>query len=84
MIKRIIIFENVKEILKPWTDGQRVTEKTNLTAGLGMDSVAILQMILALEEKFSIKIPNHLLELQTFSSVSNLMDLVERCTDETC
>ena len=55
-----------------------LAEDTNLTYQLGLDSVAILQVILETENCFSINIDDNQLEFRTFSKAENLIDLIEK------
>lgn len=52
------IFEGLKEIIvtiRPNTDLENVTMKTALLDGLGLDSLTMLLMSLAIETKFGIR-----------------------------
>jgi len=75
------IFNAVVGLLEPWVDDPdrlgAVTEDTNPIMELGLDSVAVLQLILGIEENFGVRIGQQHLDAQTFSSIGTLVRLVE-------
>jgi len=46
--------------------------------GLGLDSVDALELVVALEKEFGIRIQNHEVGKEAFASVSALADFIER------
>lgn len=81
-IKRENILRQMVEILEPWVSDARlldgITEKTNLLADLGLDSIGILQVVLGAEKEFGINIEDQELDSDTFSVMGNLVNLVQR------
>jgi len=74
-------------LLEPWVDdideSGQINEKTNLLTGLGLDSVAILQLVLGIEKEFNITIKDHELDSEVFSKMANLIDIIEGKLNET-
>jgi acyl carrier protein len=86
IIARLDILKILGNLLESWIevgDTFLLNEKTNLLAGLGLDSVALLHLILGIEEKFQIAIKDHELDSAVFSKVGNLIDLIENKLNET-
>jgi acyl carrier protein len=50
-------------------------------ADLGLDSVALLQLVVQIEEVFDINFPDHLLSAETFESVESLWLVVSELSD---
>ena len=84
---RIQILKTLEIILEPWLDdideSGQINERANLLADLGLDSVGILQLILGIEEKFNITIKDHELDSEVFSTIANLIDIIEGKLNET-
>ena len=78
---RADIFKTLGSILEPWlddiNDSSSLNYQTNPLTDLGLDSVAILQLVLGIEKKFNITIKNHELDSETFSKIANLIDIIE-------
>lgn len=67
----------LNEILRP--KGQSVSGDNEKIFESGLfDSFGILEVLLALEAHFQIKIPNEYLTIQNFSSIIEISKLVER------
>ena len=59
--------------------GIEVTSDTQILRGLGLDSVAILDFIMDLEDRFDISIPlDRVAEVQTISDLSGAIDKLMR------
>jgi acyl carrier protein len=56
-------------------DGEKVTEQADLANDLGLDSLDTVELTVALEERFSIEIPDT--ELEGVLTVGNAVDLIE-------
>ena len=86
-IKTREIIEKLGGILEPWLDGaddnSSLGERTNLFADMGLDSVAILQLILGIEKEFCISINESEMDSDMFSKVSNLVDVIKVKLNET-
>ena len=55
-------------------DISRVADDTHLSNDLGLDSLRALELMVALEDKFKIRVPEE--ELGRFTNVSSLAELV--------
>jgi len=80
--KRVEIIERMRNILEPWVSDaasiDKISEKTNLTTDLGLDSIGILQMILGVEKEFGISIETSELDSETFSIMGNLLEIIKK------
>ena len=55
------VFAGLKEVLtvlRPHTDLSNVTYETELVRGLGIDSLTMMRLSLAVEEKFKMRFPD--------------------------
>lgn len=78
LIDRNEILKSLGIILEPWLDeSEGVTEQVNLLTEVGLDSVAILQLVLGVEKEFGITIQDHELDSEVFSKMGNLIDIIE-------
>ena len=84
---RAEILKKLGTILEPWLDdidqSEALNEQTSLLTDLGLDSVAILQLILGVEKEFNITIKDHELDSDVFSKMGNLIDIIESKINET-
>ena len=56
------VFEEIRGQLAPYNkDGIELTEATDINADLNIDSVAILDLLMAIEDSYDISIPINLL-----------------------
>ena len=69
------------EVLKPFRkDGRPITGETDLIKDLNLDSLAVMDLMMALEEKFDVSIPlNVVPELHT---VADLADKIHQIKGE--
>ena len=75
---RTEILKTLEKILEPWLDDKTKTnEQTNLLSDLGVDSVAILQLVLGIEKEFSVTIKDSELDSDVFSKMANLINVIE-------
>lgn len=81
-LKRHEIIEKVRFLLEPWAANidliDEIEEQTNLIADLGLDSIAILQLILGAEREFNISIKEHELDSNVFSKMEHFINIVEK------
>ena len=73
------ILEDLKEILqliKPSLDLSSVNENTQLISDIGLDSLTIMLLSLAIENKFKIKFEGAL----KFNTVGDVMDYISQAT----
>ena len=83
---RVEILKTLGTILEPWlddTDLASLSEQTNLIGDFGLDSVAILQLVLETEKQFTITIKDHELDSEVFSKMANLINIIEGKLNET-
>ena len=71
--------QQIREILAEYgrlaAPASELDEDTNLFA-VGLDSVAIVNVLMALEERFDVELPDELLSRRSFSSIGTLEDIV--------
>jgi acyl carrier protein len=48
----------------------------------GLDSLAIVNVLMSLEERFDIELPDELLQRKSFSSIATINSVVSRLTSE--
>ena len=71
------IFNAVKEIVTEAVGEEKnITEETSIIDDVGLDSLDIVEMLMALEEKFDISIDDSAAE--KFVKVKDVIDYVER------
>lgn len=72
------IFEGVKKVVMEAIDeeGKVITEDTSIVDELGLDSLDIVEMLMALEEEFDISIEDSAAE--KFVKVSDVIDYIEK------
>ena len=83
---RADILKTLRTILEAWlddTDLASLDEQTSLLGDLGLDSVAILQLVLGIEKEFNVTIKDHELDSEVFSKMANLIDIIEDKLNET-
>jgi acyl carrier protein len=71
------MFEEVKEILieQLYLDGVEVRPESRIKADLGADSLDILQLLMTIQEKKGIVIPDE--ALASFETVQDVVDYLE-------
>ena len=87
LVSREHILKQLQVLLEPWLDdiddSASLSEQTSLLTDLGLDSVAILQLILGIEKQFNITIKDNELDSEVFSKMANLIDIIEGKLNET-
>lgn len=71
------IFENLKDVfatVKPKLDMSKVTESSNLTTDLGIDSLSMLLTSLAIETRFGFQFASD----KPFQTVGEVIDYIEK------
>ncbi len=67
------------ELEKHNTDGLRLDESTDITGDLNIDSVAVMDLMFALEEKFDVSVPlNTLGDIRTIGDLAAMIDKMTR------
>ena len=54
-----------------------ISAQTNLVKDIGMDSISLIMMVVSIEEKFNIELPDDFLTEDNLSSYSNIVSIVE-------
>ncbi len=72
-----MIFEKVKEILvdEVGCDEEEVTLEANVIDDLGADSLAVMQITMALEDEYGVDVPEDV--IPTLKTVKDIVDFVE-------
>ena len=71
MLEKLI--EIVEEQLN--VEGKEITEKTNFKEDLGVDSLDLFELVMALEESYGIEIPSD--DLENITTVGAVMDYLK-------
>jgi acyl carrier protein len=73
-------FEEVARLLQPFRRHETpITRDTDITADLDLDSLAVMNLLMQIEEKFDISIPLNLIpEIRT---VGDLVQVIEQLTE---
>ena len=75
------ILFHLYEILEPYTpDGHSLSEETEFTSDLGLDSMKVMQLLLDTEERFDISIPLNIIpDVRTIGHFAHCLErLVDR------
>ena len=72
------MFDQIKEIMVDTLacDEEKITPEASISEDLGIDSLDAVELVMVLEEEFSIKIPDE--ELAKMKTVQDIMDCVEK------
>ena len=54
-----------------------ITPETNLVKDIGMDSISLMMMVVSIENKFNIELPDEFLTEESLSKFSNIVTIVE-------
>ena len=80
--ERNIEAEILEELAGRVPAGVQLSAETQIVRGLGLDSVAILDFIMDLEDRFDISIPlDQVAEVQTIADLSRAIEALTRATD---
>lgn len=74
----------IEEAIRPWLKDGGLTEDVNLIKDIGIDSVGILQLLLNLEKRYQIQIPEYELDMATLSSLEVFIDYIENKIHADC
>lgn len=66
----------IREIVKKFTQDDTVEEKTPLIV-YGIDSLKLISIVVEIEEKFDIEIPDEKLQIDKLSTLSKIVGVVE-------
>lgn len=73
ILKNIIIGVTKAKITR-----EEISDTANLFDDCGLDSIAVVDLVLALEEKFNITIAQDQLEVEIFQNISTLAAFIEK------
>ena len=70
------IFDAVSAIIsdKLWVSESEITEKANFVSDLGADSLDVVELVMEIEKKFDIQIPDQ--DAETFKTVGDAVDYI--------
>ena len=73
-----MVESKVKEILAKQlsTDAAKINKDTNIATDLGADSLDLVEILMSLEEEFSISIPDE--AIPTIKTVGDLVEYIEK------
>lgn len=73
------MFEKVKEVIAQelMVDEENITMESTIREDLGADSLAVVDLVMALEDEFNVEIPDEDLE-----SIKTVKDIVDYLTDK--
>ena len=71
------LFDDVKSIVAEQLNVEeaKITEKSKFVDDLGADSLDVVELVMALEEKFDIEIPDE--DAEKITTVKNAIDYIE-------
>ncbi|CAL4321673.1 acyl carrier protein [Buchnera aphidicola] len=74
------IKQKIKKIISKIieTKDKKITSKTHLIHDLKIDSLDIIEMIMAIEEKFNIEIPDE--EIENFQTIQSIIEYIQKHT----
>ena len=73
-----MIFENVRNALAEQfeVDAETITMETSLIDDLGADSLALVELVMSVEEEFEIEIQDE--DMEKFKTVGDVLDYIEK------
>lgn len=75
------VFETVRDKLQPFNErGVTIADGTDITADLTIDSVAVLDLVMELEDEFGVSLPMN--ELSEIRTVGDLVRAVQAQTGD--
>ena len=71
------VFEKIKEIIADQLDADKdsITETSVITDDLGADSLDVVDLVMAIEDEFSVEIPED--EVENIKTVGDIVKYVE-------
>ncbi len=71
------VFDKVKEVIieELGVDEDKVVESANVIEDLDADSLAVMEIVMALEEEYDIEVPEE--EIMKLKTVKDVVDFVE-------
>lgn len=71
------MLERIKELLEEQLscDVSKITEETSFQNDLGLDSLDLFELVMALEDEYDIKLPSK--ELERFKTIGDVMHYIK-------
>ena len=72
-----MVFEKVKSILADQldADAEAITIETDIAADLGADSLDVVELIMSLEDEFSLEVPDE--QIEGIKTVGDLVNYIQ-------
>ena len=72
-----MVFEKIREIIAPQldVDPEKITMDTTVADDLGADSLDVVEVLMSVEDEFSVEIPDEAIE--DIKSVGDLVNYIE-------
>ena len=72
------IFDRISNLIKEQLHNEKieVTVKTNIQEDLGIDSIALMEFIITLEDEFNLNIPDE--DVEDIQTMGDLVDYLSR------
>lgn len=73
-----MVFEKIKEILAEQFDVEEMsslTMNTNIADDLGADSLDVVEVLMSIEDEFSVEIPDE--KIETIKTIGDLVSYIE-------
>ncbi len=72
-----MVFEKVKSILADQldADAEAITMETDIAADLGADSLDVVELIMSLEDEFSLEVPDE--QIEGIKTVGDLVNYIQ-------
>lgn len=72
-----MVFEKVKNILADQldADAEAITMETDIAADLGADSLDVVELIMSLEDEFSLEVPDE--QIEGIKTVGDLVNYIQ-------
>ena len=72
------IFDRISNLIKEMLHNEKieVTVKTNIQEDLGIDSIALMEFIITLEDEFNLNIPDE--DVEDIQTMGELVDYLSR------
>lgn len=67
--------EIFKEIIDSDIDLDTITEKTNIKEDLGLNSIGIMYLVVAIEQEFNVLMHNS--SIESFNTIKDVIDFIE-------
>lgn len=72
----INLLTEVYSLISPNADTSNLTEKSNLRTDLGLASIGMLYLIIAVEQKFNVKFED--VSMGEFETIKDVIDYIEK------